>query len=188
MQMSFLPSPRRRRWSPALVVVATMACTPVFNWREVPVGEGDLVALLPCKPDRAERALPLGAESVRVDMAGCEAGGVTFAIAHAEASGPAQAQAWLDAWRAATRRQLAGRELTESPASLPRASAAPAALRLDARGDAARKPAMASARVLWFARQHPRGVSLYQATAIGEPSAPDALETFFEGLRLPATR
>jgi hypothetical protein len=65
-----------------------------------------------------------------------------------------------------------------------RAAASPTPLRLDASAgeDAERAPPM---RVLWFARQHPRGVSLYQATAIGQPSAPDALETFFEGLRLP---
>jgi hypothetical protein len=107
----------------ALACLAT-ACTPTFNWREVPVGDGDLTVLLPCKPDRAERMLPLGAESVRIDMAGCEAGGVTFAVAHAEASGPAQASAWLDAWRQSTRGRLADRAATESVASLPRAAAA----------------------------------------------------------------
>lgn len=168
----------------ALPAVLFVACTPVFNWREVPVGDGDLVALLPCKPDRAERLLPLGAESTRIDMAGCAAGGVTFAIAHAEASGPAQASAWLDAWRSATRVRLAGRASTESAGSLPRAASAPAPLWLEAAAgeDADRTPPM---RVLWFARQHPRGVALYQATAVGQPSSPEALETFFEGLRLP---
>lgn len=168
----------------ASLAILLAACTPTFNWREVPVGDGDLVALLPCKPDRAERMLPLGNDSVRVDMAGCEAGGVTFAVAHAEASGPAQASAWLDAWRRATRARLAGRASTEAAGALPRAAAAPAPLRLDApmgTGDD-REPPM---RVLWFARQHPRGVSLYQATAIGQPASAEALETFFEGLRLP---
>ena len=176
----------RRRFDivPASLAILLVACTPTFNWREVPVGDGDLVALLPCKPDRAERMLPLGTDSVRVDMAGCEAGGVTFAVAHAEASGPAQASAWLDAWRRATRARLEGRASTEAAGVLPRAAAAPAPLRLDApmgTGDD-RAPPM---RVLWFARQHPRGVSLYQATAIGQPSSTEALETFFEGLRLP---
>lgn len=167
----------------ALACLAT-ACTPTFNWRELPVGDGDLTVLLPCKPDRAERMLPLGAESVRIDMAGCEAGGVTFAVAHAEASGPAQASAWLDAWRQSTRGRLADRAATESVASLPRAAAAPAPLRLEAAAgeDAVRSP---PTRVLWFARQHARGVSLYQATAVGRPSSPEALDTFFEGLRLP---
>ena len=176
----------RRRLDIVLAALAVLAaaCTPVFNWREVPVGEGDLVALLPCKPDRAERMLPLGTEAVRIDMAGCEAGGVTFAIAHAEASGPAQASAWLDAWRRATRARLAGRTSTETAGALPRAAAAPGPWRLDAPAgtDDDRMPPM---RVLWFARQHPRGVSLYQATAIGPPASTEALETFFEGLRLP---
>ena len=58
--------------------VPALACSPVFNWREVPVGES-LVAMLPCKPDRAERSLPMGAATVPIDMAGCEAGGATFA-------------------------------------------------------------------------------------------------------------
>ncbi|MFS2166326.1 hypothetical protein ACCD09_21600, partial [Variovorax sp. Varisp62] len=82
------------------------ACSPTFNWREVPVAESGLIVLLPCKADRANRALPLGAESVQVDMTGCNAGGATFAIAHASASGPEQAEAWLRAWHAATRGQL----------------------------------------------------------------------------------
>jgi len=177
--MRFLSSPCLA--APALAIVLT-ACTPTFNWREVPIANGDLVALLPCKPDRAERVLPLGAESITVDMAGCETGNVTFAIAHAETSGPAQAAAWLDAWRAATRNQLAGRELTETQATLPRAAAAPAPLQLEARSAGDRAPAT---RMLWFARQHPGGTSLYQATVIGEPSSREALETFFEGLHLP---
>src|SRR5689334_7855840 len=81
-------SPAPRSWPllpAAAAVFALAACSPTFNWREVPIADAGLVALLPCKPDRAERALPLGAESVRVDMAGCEAGGATFAVAHASA-------------------------------------------------------------------------------------------------------
>ncbi|MFZ3118274.1 MAG: hypothetical protein WA159_08145, partial [Variovorax sp.] len=47
-----------------VVAVALSACSPTFNWREVPVGDAGLVAMLPCKPDRATRAMPLGAASV----------------------------------------------------------------------------------------------------------------------------
>ncbi|AMM24455.1 hypothetical protein [Variovorax sp. PAMC 28711] len=155
------------------------ACSPTFNWRDTPIADTGLLALMPCKPDRASRALPLGTESVTVDMVGCEAGGATFAIAHAGARDVPQAEAWQRAWRAATRAQAGEVDVVESPGALPRAAAAPAPVRLEAGG------AMPM-QVLWFARQQPGGaVTLYQATVLGRPSSPDAVTTFFESLRLP---
>ncbi len=174
-----MPSPVSRSW-PVLAAAAVAACSPTFNWREVPVADAGLVALLPCKPDRAERALPFGPETVRIDMAGCETGGATFAVAHATADGPAQAEAWLRAWRAATRGQLGEVAATEAPATLKHAAAAPAPVRLEAQQGAA------PVRMLWFAQSQKDGrVALYQATVLGRPSAADAATTFFEGLRLP---
>lgn len=175
-----MPSPAPRPWLALAAAVLLAACSPTFNWREVPIAESGLVALLPCKADRANRALPLGAESVQVDMTGCEAGGATFAIAHASANGPEQAQAWLHAWRAATRAQLGAAAVTEAPAELQRATATPPPLRLDAAQGAA------PLQILWFAQSQKDGsVALYQATVLGKLSSPDAPKTFFEGLRLP---
>lgn len=176
-----MPVPFSPRFAAFLLAASLAACSPTFNWREVPVGDDGVIALLPCKPDRATRNLPLGAESVAVDMAGCEAGGATFAVAHATAGSAAQAESWMRAWRAATRIQLDGAALTETAAVLPRAAASPAVARLDAQGA---DPAKA-AHVLWFARQRVDGMALYQATVLGTPSSAEALATFFEGLRIP---
>jgi hypothetical protein len=117
-------------------------------------------------------------------MAGCEAGGATFAIAHASAKGPEQAEAWLNAWRAATRGQLGeAQQMTQAPASVQRATATPAPLRLDAQP---KQQGAAPVQVLWFAQSQKDGtVALYQATVLGEPSSAEASKTFFEGLRLP---
>jgi hypothetical protein len=168
---------------PAAAVLLTallIACSPTFNWREVPVAGSGLVAMLPCKADRAQRAVALGAESVQVDMTGCDAGGATFAVAHASANGPAQAQAWLEAWRAATRAQLGQAPVAESSAVLQRAAATPPPVRLDTAQGAA------PVQILWFAQSQKDGsVALYQATVLGQASSPDAPKTFFEGLRLP---
>lgn len=171
--------PRSRLVLTAAAAALLAACSPTFNWREVPIAGAGLVAMLPCKADHAKRALPLGAEFVQVDMSGCEAGGATFAVAHASANSPAQAEAWLQAWRAATRSQL-GQQVQEAPATLQRATATPAPLRLDAQQGAA------PVQVLWFAQSQKDGtVALYQATVLGTPSLPEAAKTFFEGLRLP---
>ncbi|MGN8084164.1 hypothetical protein [Variovorax sp. 22077] len=184
-----MPSPSLAvsRFRLAVLTAAALlaACSPAFNWREVPVAGAGLVAMLPCKADRATRALPLGAESVQVDMTGCEAGGATFAIAHASANGPEQAEAWLRAWRTATRAQLGEAQVTESAASLPRATAVPAPLRLEVVAPPQGTSAM-PLQVLWFAQSQKDGsVALYQATVLGRPSSAEAAPTFFEGLRLP---
>lgn len=178
------PVPHFRRAAFACAALTLAACSPTFNWREVPVGDDGLVALLPCKPDRASRRLPLGSDAVAVDMAGCEAGGATFAVAHARADSAAQAESWLRAWQAATRQQLTAAPWTETAANLPRAALAPAPARLATTAPAGDRQA-AHLQVLWFAEQRPGGWALYQATVLGAPSSAEAPKTFFEGLRLP---
>ena len=179
-------SPFPSSWLALVAAALLAACSPTFNWRDVPLGDAGLIAMLPCKADKANRAVPLGAESVQVDMTGCEAGGATFAIAHASASGPEQAEAWLRAWHAATRGQLGEAQVAETPASVQRATAAPAPLRLDAQPRQQQQGASAPVQVLWFAQSQKDGtVALYQATVLGKPSSPEASKTFFESLRLP---
>jgi hypothetical protein len=177
-------SPRCAACILGAAVFLAVACSPVFNWREVPMeGDAELVALLPCKAERARRDLPLGNQSVTVVMAGCEAGGATFAVARASPADAAQAQSWLDAWRSQTQAQWRDGAIAESPARV--AHAAPAPLRIEAsRVDG--QGTSQQVRLLWFAHLQRNGAfSLYQATVLGAPSAPDAAETFFEGLHLP---
>lgn len=170
----------------AAVVLLASACSPTFNWREVPMGaDAELVALLPCKPDRAQRDLPLGNQSVAVDMIGCEAGGATFAVARVGARDMTQARDWLVAWRTQVHAQWAGGRVEERPASVPRASESPPPIRIDASSsdEGAQKQQL---HQLWFAHQHRNGnVALYQATVLGTPSSAEAIPTFFEGLHLP---
>ncbi|MDM0038864.1 hypothetical protein QTH89_20700 [Variovorax sp. J22G21] len=172
----------------APMLLLAFACSPTFNWRDVAATNAELKALMPCKPDRAERRIPLGSETVSVQMAGCEAGGATFAVAHARADNVAQAEAWLAAWRAGTRAQwqaATGGQIQEGPVSVVRAAASPAPWQIEARG-AGPDGKPTEARVRWFAHaQRDGSVAIYQATVLGKPSAADATGTFFDGLRLP---
>lgn len=172
----------------ALAAILGTACSPTFNWRDAPVGDAGLIALLPCKPDRARRDLPLGGAGtapVAVDMAGCEAGGATFAVAHAAARDASEAAEWLDAWQRAARAQWPAGRMTEAAAQVARAATVPAALRIDTPPPAAGAPTDESRHVLWFAQARGGKVSLYQATVLGQPEAEDVVATFFDGLRLP---
>ncbi|RYF32181.1 MAG: hypothetical protein EOO26_12295 [Comamonadaceae bacterium] len=164
-------------------LVAVAACTPTFNWRDVPVGDGGLVALLPCKADRGSREVALDGRAATVQVAGCEAGGATFAVAVAEADNPVQAQAWLASWSASVAAQGdgAGKRCLKE-ASVPRAAPTPTALELDTSCAA---PRPGHPQMLWFAQPLGGKVLLYQATMVDGPAEAEVWRTFIEGLRLP---
>ncbi|HZF83563.1 MAG TPA: hypothetical protein VE084_08685, partial [Burkholderiaceae bacterium] len=71
-----------------------------------------------------------------------------------------------------------------APWSLPRAASRPAPWSLDV-AHAAADGRPAEAHLRWFAGPDGQGgITLYQAMVLGRPSAADAAETFFDGLRL----
>jgi len=171
-----------------VTAVATLSgCSPAFNWRDVQLEPSGLTALLPCKPDRATRDVVLGGDLVALQMAGCEAGGATFTVAYAVARDATQATAWREAWKTAMATKLQAQQPVEAPVLVRGADAVPAPLRLTAEGsDAAGRKV--SAQVWWFAQSAsagaPAGVTLYQATMLGQPAELVAATTFFEGLQL----
>lgn len=173
----------RPSWPFLLALLA--ACNPVFNWRETRIGDDGVVVLLPCKPDRATRSMPLGGVPAEIEMAGCQAGGATFAIARVQVVDLSEARERLAAWRAATREQWSGATLEEQPAALPKAAPTPAPLALRATG--AKTDGEASqARMLWFVQSTVGAKpAVYQAMVLGTPSQDDASSTFFEGIHLP---
>jgi hypothetical protein len=61
------------------------------------------VALLPCKPDRGERMVPLAGAPRQMVMAGCEAGGATFTVAVVNVAEPAKVDAVKAELRAANK-------------------------------------------------------------------------------------
>ena len=163
----------------ACLVVALSACAPTFNWRELPIGATALTAVFPCKPELVSRTLPLAQVQRAVEMRSCDAGGVTFAIAHAELPDPAQAPQVLADWRAST---LAG--LGADPASV---SAQPPGglpplpqmqvLRA-ARAGGAAPPAHLTG--VWFASNR----AVFAAFVMAPVIPAEAAEPFFAGLRL----
>lgn len=64
----------------AAALFALAACSSTFNWREVRADSTALKAMLPCKPDRAARTVPMAGRQVELRVLGCEAGGATFAV------------------------------------------------------------------------------------------------------------
>lgn len=89
----------------ALIMALGLAgCTPALNWRAVNV-EG-VATWLPCKPDRAQRQLELGGQTIQMEMAGCEAQGVMYAVSHARVPVVSESDAVAVAWQNASLKQM----------------------------------------------------------------------------------
>lgn len=179
-----MPFVRRLRCLFALLALGggVAGCSPAFNWRDVPV-DAQVKALLPCKPDRAERALPLApeGEQARIGMAGCAVNGITFAVAHWPGVAAQEAPQRMHLWQAATRAQWAEALVEETPASMVQMAVAPPSQHwlLSRVGEKA-----VQAQIRWFARADGQGgTTLYQATVLGEPAGSPVARTFFEGLQ-----
>lgn len=163
-----------------------VACSPTFNWRNVPLDGAPLQAQLPCKPERAERQVPLTASGVTLRLMSCEAGGLTFALAWADVGTSDELPAVLAAW------QQAGWAALRLPVAAPDASPAgwttwgtPLQRAQHLRGwqghgvDHQGRPV--AARQLYFSH----GSVVYQAAVYGPATDAAQVAPFFEALRLP---
>ena len=162
----------------SVAAVLAAGCSPTFNWRQVRAEGTPLQAMLPCKPDKAERTVPLGGREVRLQVLGCDTGGATFAVLFADVGDPARAGEALDHWRQASRATLRGTESGAQPFVPPGALAVPQSQRVSAQGKRADTSAVRS-EAAYFAR----GSLVVQAVVYAPEPQPEWLEPFFQGLR-----
>lgn len=177
---------RMRRLLPILPL-ALAACSPALNWRDVRFDAAPVAAMLPCKPDRTVREVPLGGPPVPLHAMGCEAAGATFAIMTARLDDAAAAGAALAGWKTVTLTNMQAsaasvREVAfQPPGSLP----LPQSVRVTASGQRADGSRVA-AQAVWLAQASGRGVQLVHAVvyASGEAAVPETMaEPLFTGLR-----
>lgn len=164
---------------PVCIVGVLSACAPTFNWRELPIGSTALTALFPCKPQTVTRTVPIANEARDLAMRSCDAGGVTFAVAHAVLADPAQAPLVLAAWRASTLagvRSDPGSVSSEPPKGLP----ALPQLQVLRAGRAGGDAQAVSLLGVWFAK----GGDVFAVFMMAPEIPADAAESFFAGLRL----
>lgn len=156
------------------------ACNPAFNWREVRPDNTALAVLLPCKPDKATRSVPLGGQATELAMLGCETGGATFAVATATVKDASQVAAVLSGWQAATLANMKATDAGEAkPLKVHGASVQPAAVVVRAEGRRADGSAVQS-QAAYFAQ----GGQVFQAVIYADKISPEVSETFFSSLKL----
>ena len=179
--------PIRLRAPLALAAVAALAaCTPSLNWRELRLAPTTAIALLPCKPDHAERSVPLGGEPTELVVAGCATGGATFALMAARLPAGRDADAVLAGWQQATLANMRAtdtpeRQVFHPPNALPLAHAQ----RIVAQGQRADGRAV-TAQAVWSARAAAGGgTELLHAVVYAPQADPAVADAFFAGIKWP---
>jgi hypothetical protein len=175
---------RRLTWllapGAALVVLAVAACSPALDWRQVRSDGAQVQALFPCKPKTVAREVALVGAKVRMVLAACEAGGHTWALAHADMTDPARVGPALAELRAKARGKLQGPAGTAAPRPLAVPGATPneaaARERLQGRLPDGRE-------VIQHLAVFARGTVVIQAVALGAGLPDDAADTFIDSLR-----
>jgi hypothetical protein len=169
--------------SPWLLLVALLlACSPALNWREARFADRvPLRMLLPCKPDRAEREVPMAGHTVPLQMLGCDADGATFAVSHVFAAQGLGPNELLEGWRSAVLAHLQAQSVQAQVWTPPGAWASPASQRVQALGRRADGTPLALEAV-WFGVPARDGVHVFHAVMLGPQARPDVAETFFSAL------
>jgi hypothetical protein len=170
-----------RRPLTAVLAIATalVACSPTFNWREVRTESDSLLALMPCKPQKASHPVPMAGHEVELAVLGCDTGGATFAILQADIGDPLRAGEVLGQWKTATLANLRSTTSVETPFRPPGALGLRQSLQVVASG---RRPdgSAVESHAAYFAH----GSYVFQAVIYTDRLQPAVAQTFFSGLRL----
>lgn len=170
-----------RHTSAIALALLLAACGQGLNWREVRFeGQPDRV-LLPCKPEQAERQVPLGEQTTQLHMKGCEAQGLHFTWSQLQLPAKASPERVLSAWQQASLASLGAetQQVQQAQAlAIKGADTEPAATQLDVRATSGQQ-----AHFIWWTR----GNLAYQLAIYSnhDPIPKGVIQNLTEGIELP---
>lgn len=161
----------------AVALTVLSACNPTFNWRDVRPDGTRLALLLPCKPDKAQRAVPMASQQTEMNLLSCDAGGVTFAVSMADINDAGKTDAVLAQWQSATLTNIkAGSSVSRYAFKV--SGLATGGVMVKATGQRANGQAVSS-QAAYFAQDS----RVFQAVMYADIISPDVADTFFSGLK-----
>lgn len=166
----------------AVVALTALACSPTLDWRETRPAASGAALLFPCRPEGHERAVQIGAATLRWHLHACGAGGASYSLASADVADPVQVTSLLAALKAQAIANVSGTASAAAPPAIAGATPNPESARLrivGTRPDG--RPVVAHAA--FFVK----GLRLYQAMVLGADAPPDrdGAEAFLASIRLP---
>lgn len=164
------------------VAASSLACSPVFDWRETRPEGSDAALMFPCRPVKQERTVRIGAAVLPMRLHSCSAGGASFALGTVDVADPAEVTPLLAAFRAQAAANLSGAATEQGAFAPPGATPNPQSARIAIAGT---RPD--GRHVVAQAAFFVKGLRLYQATVLGADDAGgrEAVDTFFGAIRLP---
>lgn len=160
-----------------LALAGLAACNPTFNWRDVRPEDTRLSLLMPCKPDKAQRTVPMAGQPTELMLLSCDAGGVTFALAVADLKDALLVKDTLVQWQGASLTTMkANPATTGTPFKL--TGLPSGAVMVSATGKRANGQTVSS-QAAYFAQ----GSQVFQAAIYADKLTPDVADTFFSGLK-----
>lgn len=153
-------------------------CAPALDWREARADEAGATVLMPCRPVRQQRTVPLAGGPVTMVLQVCDAGRASWALAHVDLGDPARVNAALAALADAVHTNLGATRAAGQTASVPGATPYASAGRFRTRGRAPDGRALESGTLVFA-----RGTWVVQATVIGERLADAEVDTFLSSAR-----
>ncbi len=137
---------------------------------------------MPCKPESAERSLPLAGVPTLMHMHSCEAGGQTFAVAWADVAEEARVTEVLAGWRAGSLAAIRLDPATAADANTDWPVTVQGAQQLQGLQAGGQDPQgkATQVRAVYFSK----GTQVFQAAVYGPNLSDEVLTTFFEGLGL----
>jgi hypothetical protein len=155
------------------------ACSPALDWRTTPVPGTALTALFPCKPDYFSRSVPLAGQVQVVALTSCKAAEQTFAVAAMDVQQTDRAGEGLVLLRQSAEQNFGGTVQTLQSRAMPLANSGGQAQVFAAelqRSDGT----LLRAQMMFFSH----GSWVYQATVVGAPPNSEAVDFFFDNLKL----
>ena len=153
------------------------ACNPTFNWRDVRPSGTQLALLMPCKPDAAQKTVPMAGQPTALSLLSCDTGGVTFAIAVADVKNAADVPRALAQWQVATLGNI--KAAPNPPTATIKLKGLPSgAVLVKAVGQRANGQPVSS-QAAYFVQ----GSQVFQAVMYADKISPEVAETFFSGLK-----
>lgn len=170
-------------WSLSRVGVLALSvmtgCTPTHDWREVRPADSPVQLLMPCKPSVQERRVALAGQPARLALHACAAGGQTWALAIADVADPARVGPAMAELIASAAANIGAAATRSTPLQVPGATPNPGSQRLRLQG---KLPDGQAVQMHLAVFTH--GTRVFQATALGEQVPDEAVETFFNAIRV----
>jgi hypothetical protein len=156
----------------ALAVLCLAACAPELDWREFVSPEGRYAVLLPGRPAREAREVPLAGAKVTMHMTSVQVSGLAFGIGYADLPPGSDGERALAEGRDALVRNIGGRATAERPVAIDGGRG----IEFQAEGSAQGNPMRIAARLAIA------GDRFYQVVLVGRAERAGAVDpTLFPG-------